>query len=532
MLSKNSISCWRFSFIAGVITLVHAGSPVLAQGFFENAARHSQQGIYGSAKAMGMGGTLMGIGADPSSLSFNPAAPGLARKSSMQFSLVPFLTTANSTFRGSEVSSEQAGMPFGNFGISLADKNDNASGFRGGVFTVNYNRTQQSSRKVSWEGSTKLYQEPGKVSKNSIIDYWLDNLNTPGYYPENIIQNPQPIFGDNFKNDVVMAYDAYLLDTAGAEFVSAFPQSDLDKSGSFSQTMNTGNWNFGYSADFDDKFFLGFSVLYHTANYSADIQYKERIRNVYVDIANPDYALLQKFRGVDFTLSKAISQTSKGVGANIGFLYKASDALRFSAAIQLPTLTWMTEKYTPKISYNYNGFNYFGNILNSGEVTWFDNEFSYKLRLPARYRAGLTYIAGKSGMFEVNMELTNPGSAKIYDGDGYNFTSDNPQITANYGTQLNIRSGGELRFGEYRVRAGLSWLQTALKSDAQFKSNVPGDMVFLTGGFGAKFDLWYWDAALVTGYYSLKNNYVSGYDQDVQTKINQLQLHFGLGFFL
>ena len=77
--------------------------------------------------------------------------------------------------------------------------------------------------------------------------------------------------------------------------------------------------------------------------------------------------------------------------------------------------------------------------------------------------------------------------------------------------------------GMGKEEIGLSWLQSALKSDAQFKSNVPGDMVFLTGGFGAKFDLWYWDAALVTGYYSLKNNYVSGYDQDVQTKINQLQ---------
>jgi hypothetical protein len=505
---------------------------LFSQGFYETAIRQSQQTIFGSPKAMSMGGTQMGIGADPSALGFNPAATGLARKSSIQFSLMPFLHTANSDFRGSEVSSEQAGMPFGSFGLSLTDKKDDGEGFRGGVFSVSFNRTQQSSRKVSWEGESLFYREDGSESKNSIIDYWLDNLNQPGYRPADIILNPQPVFSDNLKNDVVLAYDAYLLDTAGGSFVSAFPQSDLEKSGSFSQKMTTGNFNFGYAADFGDKFFLGFSVLYHYSGFSADIQYKERIRNVYVDLANPDYLALQRFKGVDFTLSKTLSQTSRGVGANIGFLYKASDALRLSAAIQIPTLTWMTEKYSPKINYNYNGLNYLGETLNSGEVTWFENEFSYKLRLPARYRLGITWIAGKSGMVEAGLEVTNPGSAKLYDGDGYNFTKDNPLISSNFGTQLNFRLGGELRLGDYRLRGGMAYLPTALKSNAGTNLNIPGDMLFFTGGFGARFDLWYWDASLVSGYYSLKNNYVRGYDADITSRINLLQLHLGLGFYL
>lgn len=522
---------FRFIFLLPGLLAVAVSEGLFAQGFHETAARQSQQTIYGSAKAMGMGGCLMGTGADPASLGFNPAATGLARKSSMQASLMPFLHTSSSSFRGSEVNSDQAGMPFGSFGLSLADRRDEGDGFRGGVFSLSYNRTQQSSRKVSWEGDSPFYLD-GKASKNSIIDYWLDNLNQPGYRPSDIILNPQPVFGDNFKNDVVMAYDAYLLDTSAGSFVSAFPQSDLEKSGSFSQTMSSGNLNFGYAADFNDRFFIGFSVLYHNSSYTADIRYRERIKNVYVDLANPDYPQLQKFRGVDFTLSKSLSQTSRGVGGNLGFLYKASDALRLSAAIQLPTITWITEKYSPKINYNYNGLNYLGEVLGSGEVTWFDNEFSYKLRLPARYRLGATWIAGKSGMAEASVEFTNPGAARLYDGDNYNFTKDNPLISANYATQVNFRLGGELRMGDYRFRGGLAYLPTALKSGAALYQNIPGDMLFLTAGFGARFDLWYWDAALVSGNYSLKNNYVAGYDADVNTRMNLLQLHLGLGFFL
>ena len=502
------------------------------QGFYETAIRQSQQTIFGSPKAMGMAGSMMGTGADPAALAFNPAATGLARKSSLQAGLMPFLHTANSTFLGSEVSSEAAGMPFSHFGLSLADRKDDGDGFRGGVFTISYNRTQQSSRKVSWEGYSQFYRDGGKQSKNSIIDYWLDNLNQPGYLPADIVLNPQPVFADNFKNDVVMAYDAYLLDTAGGEFVSAFPQSDIDKSGSFSQTMTSGNWNFGYAADFGDKFFVGISVLYHTSDYSADVLYRERIRNVYVDLANPDYPLLQRFRGVDFSISKSLSQRCRGAGANLGVLYKVSDALRLSAAVQLPTLTWITEKYSPKINYNYNGLNYLGEVLGSGEITWFENEFSYKLRVPARYRLGLTWIAGKAGMLEGSAEFTNPGSSKLYDGDGYNFTRDNPQISSNFGTQVNLRLGGELRLGEFRLRAGTAFLSSALKSNSALNLNIPGNMLFFTTGFGGRFDLWYWDAALVTGYHSLKNNYVSGYDPDVESRLNILQLHLGLGFYL
>ncbi len=511
--------------------LLFSFGEAFSQGFFETAVRQSQQGIFGSPKAIGMGGTLMGAGADPSALNFNPAATGLSRKSAFQGSLMPFLNTARSEFRGAEVNSDKAGMPFASIGLSLADRQEEGEGFRGGVFSVSYNRTQISSRNLNWEGQTPFYQS-GKESKNSIIDYWLDNLNQPGYRPDDIILDNQPIFADNFKNDVVMAYDAYLLDTADRSFVSAFPKSDLDKSGSFSQSMSTGNWNFGYAADFNDRFFLGFSVLYHTSNYSTSVSYTERIRNVYVDLANPDYPYFQKFRGVEFTLAKELSQSSRGVGANIGILYKLSDQLRLSAAIQLPTLTWMTEKYSPKVNYSFNGLNYFGEVLGSGEVTWFENEFRYKLRLPARYRAGLTWIAGKSGMLEASLEITNPGNARLYDGDNYNFTNDNPVLSNNFGTQVNFRSGGEFRLGEYRLRGGFSYLPAAQKSNSSLYLNLPEDQVYLSTGVGARFDLWYWDAALILGWYRVKNNYVSGYDVDVNTRMNLLQLHLGLGFYL
>ncbi len=520
-------------YLSGLVagfSFFYLSGTVAAQGFFETAVRQSEQNLYGSPKAIGMGGCFMGTGADPSALAYNPAATGLARKSSVQFSLMPFLHNSQSVFRGSEVNSDLAGMPFGSFGLSLANRKDDGSGYLGGVFSVSYNRTQHSSRNVNWEGYTPLFQN-GVSTKNSLVDYWMDNLNRPGSFPDDLLFNPQPIFSDNFLNDAVMAYDAYLLDDTPVSdnlFVRKFPQADLEKSGSFSQTMTTGNWNFGYSADFNDRFFLGLSVLYHTSAYTADVSYTERIRNAYP--GSSDAA--QKYRGAEFTFEKSLEQSSRGIGANLGILYKFSDQLRLSAAIQLPTLTWMTEIYKPSISWNLKAADFPGGSNNIGEDAPFENEFRYKLRLPARYRAGITWIAGKSGMVEAGMEFTNPGASTLYDGDGYNFTRDNPLISQNFGTQVNFRTGGEYRIGDYRLRGGLAYFSSALKSGAPLDLNIPGNQLSLTAGFGARFDLWYWDAAILSSYYSLKNNYLSGYDQDVQTSINNLQLHVGAGFFL
>ena len=147
-----------FSLI-GLLLFVPA--VVFAQGFSETAFRQGQQGIFGSVKAMGMAGCQMGTGADPSAMAFNPAATGLARKSSLQASLMPYLHTAASSFQGSLVNSEKAGMPFGSIGLSLSDRRDEGDGFRGGVFSFAFNRTQLSSRTLSWEGYSPRFLDRG-----------------------------------------------------------------------------------------------------------------------------------------------------------------------------------------------------------------------------------------------------------------------------------------------------------------------------------------------------------------------------------
>jgi len=532
----------NFVFLA--FTSISVSTHSQAQGFYDTAPRFGQNSIFGSTKSMGMGGVQMGVGGEGSAQAVNPAAPGLMRKSEIQFSLMPYLNTTSNTFRDGTVSADKSGMPVGNFSLSLTTlkTEDEENPIRAGVFTVSYNRVSVFHRKTVWEGETPLYQNnSSQPSNNSIIDLYLAGANKPGSYPSQTILSDaggNPIvFNDNFKNDLVMAYSAYLLDTSGGSFVSAFPRSDLLKTGYYDQTLNHGMWNFGYSVNIKEKTYLGVSVGYVRGNYTSEVQYGETIQNVYVDPSNPNFSYLQGFKGVNFQLYKNLDQKQVGVNANVGVVYKFSDEFRVSGAIQLPSLTWISEKYSPSITYDFNGLRDWNDptkTIEPDKVTWFENSFAYKLRMPAKFRGGFNWIAGKTGMLGVDVEYTDLSTTKLTEGDGgYNFVSENKIIQNTYKPTLNVKAGGELRSGDYRFRLGFAYYPTALKSGATYSNNVLKDTFYYTGGIGARFESWYWDIALVLGYSGTDYNYLPAtIDQGISTKISNSQLRFGIGFIL
>jgi len=514
-----------------------------AQGTYDTAPRFGMNSIFGSVKSMGMGGVQMGTGADGAAQAINPASPGLLRKSDFQFGLMPFLNSTTNEFNGSTVTADKSGFPLGNISLALATiKDETEEGdFRGGVFTVSYNRVSYQDRKSNWEGESKLFKSPGVRSFNSILDVYLVNSNQPGYFASDLISsNPQDqlIFNDNFKNDLVMGYDAYLLDidSATGRFDSKFPLSDLKKTGYYQQNLKQGIWNFGYSINLNNNLFLGASFGHVRSKYISEVQYGEEIVNVYPNPSDPDFFYLQGFKGVNFQIYKNLEQTMRGVNGNVGVIYKVSDQFRLSAAIQLPSLTWISEKYSPRITANYSNLEYWADrnlLLGSYDVNWFENEFSYKLRLPARYRAGFNWFAGKQGTIGLDLEYSDFSKARLTEGDGgYNFVKENTIIANSYGPSVTVKTGGELRYNELRFRAGFAYISSPLKSTAPDKANVNDDTFYYTAGMGARLEGWYWDVALVLGYSKTSYNFTPQIPEPVNSKISSSQLRIGFGFYL
>jgi hypothetical protein len=535
--SFRTISLWCL-ILFGVWQTIF---PVSGQNYVEHIPRLGQNGPFGSVRSMGMGGIQMGTGAEGSALAVNPAAPGLLRKSDLQVSLMPYLHTSDNTFRGSAVSADRSGMPIGNFSLSLTNLKSETEGgdFRAGVFTVSYNRQAVYNYRANWEGNVPAVRQAGVYLPNSIIDNYLDGSNRPGYFPNDLLSaNPdqQLFFNDNFKNDLVMAYEAYILDTANGKFVSAYPRSDLQKSGYHAQKLNHGVWNFGYSVNYKDKLFLGFSFEHNRADYTGETQYAEEIRNVLVDPSNSNYNYFQGFTGVNFQMYRNQSLRKRGVSGNLGLIYKLSDAFRISAAYQLPSLNWITEKYSPRITVQYLNLPFWGNTnenLQFYDVKWTENEFSYKMRLPGKLRAGLTWLAGKSGMAGLEIEYCDWSKARLYEGDrSYNFPTENAQIRNQFQGMLQIKAGGEIRHQDLRFRAGFTLIPENMVKNSEAPDFMHRGEKYFTLGIGARFEEWYWDAGLVLGSFSTRFQTNPYLNETVESDIRLSQLRLGIGFKL
>jgi outer membrane receptor protein involved in Fe transport len=214
-------------------------------------------------------------------------------------------------------------------------------------------------------------------------------------------------------------------------------------------------------------------------------------------------------------------------------VYKISDGFRISYAMQLPSISWITEKFAPRVVSDFIGFNYPGvGPLGKSDVNWFENEYSYKMRLPARHRLGFTYIEGKKGMAGLELEYADMSAARLSEGDGnYNFREENAIVSNQYRPTLSVKAGGEICFENLRFRAGYAFLPGALASGAVFSDNVHGDAHYFTGGLGGRYDVWYWDAALVYGVWKTRYNFLPAVMDDVVIQASSTQLRMGVGFY-
>ena len=519
-----------------------AYSSAFGQGYYDSAIRFGQTSIFGSTRSMGMGGVQMAIGADGAAGAVNPASPAMLRRSEIQFSLMPIFTTSNSTFLKNEISSTNSSAPVGSFSVALSNmKEDKETGdFRGGTFSLSYTRTAHNDYLSSWEGSHLLSPRPGDTLNsaasgyNSLISYYLDNVNKPGLYPSDVLRGGP--FGNGI-DDIIMAYATYILDVDKNQFISVVPLGNVRQKGYWNQSQSQSVWNFGYSFNWKDRIYVGANLGIYRGNTSDRLQYTELQETVVVNPNNPNYSYLQGFKGFNFAIDKSLSQKAKGVNGNIGVLAKVTDGLRLAASVQFPTYNNMRETYDHKVTANYNGIPYWYNMsdpndnLYKQDTTALTNNYAWNLSIPARYRFGASYIFGKSGMIGVDLEYTDLSKSKLKNGDGgYNFLDENAVIKSNYKSTLNVKVGGEFRVEDFRIRLGYAWYPSPLKSGSPYTNNIPGDKHYFTGGLGGRYESWFWDAAVVLGFWNTQYTYVPEVMPNVRSKINSTQIRIGAGF--
>jgi hypothetical protein len=467
-----------------------------AQSTSETALLFSRFSPGGSARIQGMGGVQTSLGGDYSSAFSNPAGLGMFNRS--EVSITPGFNTAKitSSYLDNNITSSKTNLNIPGLGIVFQSEKEGRSGFLSGAFAITLNRVNNFNQTFSYEGMN---------NKNSIVDYFIQDAT--GLPPESFTGN-----GDYFNTPTGLAYNNYLIEDSTFIDPNASRTEYLSVMGTFPDNPNDirevfqledviaegaqNQWNFSYGANLSDKVFLGAGVGFTSLRFQTKKTYSESDFNFVLD---PDFNPLD-----NLVLEEELRISGSGINGTFGLIVRPIDMVQVGISYATPTLFKLTDTYRASMSTLWNNFDY-GNGAILNEVTEETDEIitEYDLRTPAHLNIGGTFFFQKKGFISTDVEIVNYSGAKYTSNmSGISFEGDNENIKKLYQSTVNYRVGGEYRFGNYRARAGFSYMTDPFKEE---QNGISRQITSLSGGFGYRTEKFYLDFAVV--YTEGKNSY-------------------------
>ena len=371
----------KFLFAAIALATV---MPVAAQETYE-VAEVSTQDLNGTARYVGMGGAMEALGADISTISTNPAAIGLFRRSYVAASLgivtqgdVSSWGPANKT----NVSFDQAGFVFSNRLSRTSFLN----------FAFNYHKSRNFNQilavtdRLDGASQSKLTLDKfaeGVIKSSDDLTYnQVDVLYHEGLYDTNLILKDGSFNKDAYRFDG----DNYTFNRGNKGYISEF---DLNISGNI-----------------NDRVYLGVTVGIHDVHYRGYSNYFENVKSNTLDLRTAE---LEDSRDID----------GSGYEVKLGAVIRPieSSPFRFGLYINSP------------IFYDLRSVNKTGLRLN-GQYFADENprhdELKYEFRTPWKFGVSLGHTIGTNLALGATYEFSDYGAtdARIKRGEGYDWYYD------------------------------------------------------------------------------------------------------------
>lgn len=482
----------KLYFVAALI--ITLPSVIMAQTATD-ALRYSETTFGGTARFMSMGGAFGAVGADMSSLTFNPAGIAVFRKS--QFLFTPGLTlqTTDATYNGVKLTDNRSMLNVQNIGMIITWKNEGSDSLWKNLnLGVVYNRTNNFNGRINVQGNN---------SSSSLLDVFAANSNGKSYS-----------FLDPFSTQ--LAFDVGLIDTSSAtSYFSIIPhnngnvivqQKSIETSGSMGET------DMSFGANYNDKVYLGVTLG------MTDIRFKED------DIYSETTQYNDNVYGLKwYTYTTSVNTNGAGLNLKAGIIYKLADWVRLSAAVHTPTYFSLTDDYANTITANYaQSTNYnagtYSHVSPSGS-------FDYNLTTPMRLLGGLAFIINHRGIISADYEFVDYSAAQ-FSSSPDQFATVNREISSNYKATSNVRVGAEMVRYPFSLRLGYAYYGNPY-------SSVSGNQLIKTsfsGGIGIKVDRLFIDIAYVlTQYNEDYYLYEPSISSPVELKTNLSEVVIGCG---
>jgi hypothetical protein len=470
---------------------------IIASAFvFPAAAQYVEQGLNFSqtfpsmtARSLSMGGAFTSLGGDLSAAYLNPAGLGMYRKSEFSFSPAIGYIKSSSVYLNEKGEDFRYKFNFGSAGYVSTYNTRKEKGLVGASFSLAYNRLNDFHNNIYIQGINPT---------NSLADLFLDQSN--GIHPDDLMNNG--LYGER------LAFDAYVIDTVPGSPTSYSTPVFLPVSQrrSIETEGGTGEWSIGFGLNFSHVFYFGLGLGINQINYSKTLVHTES-----------DDANLNVFN--NFRYTEKLDLSGAGASLKIGFIARPIPILRLSGALHTPIYYNISEDY------EYHMSSYFDDGF-SPTVEPIYGEFDYKLVTPLKVLGGLSVQIGKAGLIATDVEYVDYSNIRYRNENvADDITALNSYIQEDYKSVLNLKAGGELRFGQLSLRAGGGYYPSPYAGDKMF--DRPAYKEF-TGGFGFREKSFYIDM----GFSALlrSQDYVLYYDNVADLKTNRYRLITTFGF--
>ncbi len=431
-----------------------------AQGPYD-ALLFSENEYEGTARTMAMGNAFTALGGDLGSIGLNPAGSAVAKYSQITFS--PGLTFSASTSKGvspyedgklpyfeRQMKSRATNFAIPNLGFMFNYDTQRKSGLKNFTFGFVANKTAGWDEDVYANGTNSTTSFMGNMAYRATID----GMTGAGLGAEDAF-NTMPW-------EYVVGYNSGMISTFGGyddQFVGAseipYDNGDIALGGPLEQSYGRKvkgekyDYVLNFGANVSDFIYFGANMGFTTIDYS----YREYFREQAVDPADFEINLTDGKTIYFQDMRYKYQYEASGVGyyGKFGVIVTPGGGLRIGAAIQTPTITTITERWSQ-----------------SGETSYTDRSFDadeyspegegdYKVVAPFRANFGLAYAIGTIGVISADYELCDYSQMK-FKSTYYNWTdfdSTNEEIRDLYRPSHSLRAGAEFKpLPELAIRAG------------------------------------------------------------------------------
>ncbi|WP_300905022.1 transporter [uncultured Alistipes sp.] len=457
-------------------------------------AQLSQTHAFGTARAMGMGGAFVSLGADLTSMTLNPAGLGMYRRNEITLTPLVSLSSASTGGTSEWLDNSRSRFSLANLGVALNLYENPKRGLVSLTLGIGVNRVADFNTRYSFSSESRYDSGTGQLMP-TIADIFGQQLGQAGIWPAangSLGYNADPAFWP-----AILGYNGYMLNVENNGREDLWVPSYIGHNASVGHSMDVvhsgsiNEFSLSVGGNVNNIVYFGASLGVQSVRRTSRVTYQEE----YLYPGSDGVALDRDGRPLEAQLDYASlqqRQTLSGAGVNfkLGVTVRPVAGLRLGAAFHTPTYYSLSQLYRGDIeTYGRNNTTHEGQeSFDSTPVQRDEGSSSWNFTSPARLLLGASYTFGRFAIVSVDYERAWYNGMRVKNLPDVGMSRDfyKADFKRNFCATNTLRAGIEVRPVPFvALRAGAGYTGSMFRDrEAQINSPAVYETRYFTAGAG------------------------------------------------